>query len=372
MTTANQIDDFYAIIPAGGIGSRLWPLSRADAPKFLHDLTGSGQSLLADTWDRLTPLAAPANIVVVTGDAHVKAVRRELPALADDNVFREPSPKDSTAAICLAAAVLIRRNPDAVIGSFAADHVIADERRFRAAVREAVAVAREGFIVTIGILPTSPATAFGYIEMGDHMTVAKAPRAHVVKRFVEKPDLAIATEYFEDDIHLWNAGMFISRADVLLDELRANRPDVADALAEIAEAWDTDARASVLRRVWPTLNKVAIDYSVAEPAAEHGRLAVVQGDFRWDDVGDFASLARLHNGGRPNVLATLGEHTRVLNQGASGVVVSQSSRLITVIGVKDIVIVDTPDALLVTTAAHAQRVKGIVETIRQTGDDDVL
>ena len=120
MTAAHQIDDFYAIIPAGGIGSRLWPLSRADAPKFLHDLTGSGQSLLADTWDRLTPLANSANIVVVTGEAHSTGVRHELPALVDDNIFLEPSPKDSTAAIGLAAAILLRRNPNAVIGSFAA------------------------------------------------------------------------------------------------------------------------------------------------------------------------------------------------------------------------------------------------------------
>lgn len=373
MTAAHQIDDFYAIIPAGGIGSRLWPLSRADAPKFLHDLTGSGQSLLADTWDRLTPLAPASNIVVVTGEAHSAGVRHELPALIDDNMFLEPSPKDSTAAIGLAAAILMRRNPNAVVGSFAADHVIADERRFRSAVREAVATAREGYIVTIGIRPTEPSTGFGYIEMGERLTaVHGAPHAHSVTRFVEKPNLATATEYFEGDEHLWNAGMFISRADVLMDELRANRPDVAGIIDQIAEAWDTDTRGETVRRLWPTIAKVAIDYSVAEPAAEHGRLAVIPGDFRWDDVGDFASLARLHNGGHPNVLATLGEHTRVLNQGASGVVVSETPRLITVIGVKDVVIVDTKDALLVTTAAHAQRVKNIVETIRQTGDDDVL
>lgn len=371
MTLAHRDANFYAVIPAGGVGSRLWPLSRADSPKFLHDLTGSGHSLLAETWNRLAPLAN-GNIMVVCGDAHAASVIRELPDLTPDNVVREPSPKDSTAAIALAAAILVRRNPDAVVGSFAADHVIEDQRRFVSAVREAIATASAGFIVTIGIRPTEPSTAFGYIESGETLEVIKAPHAHRVVRFVEKPNIAKATEYVEGDTHLWNAGMFISRADVLLDELRANRPDVADPIDEIANAWDSPKRGDVLARAWPTIPKVAIDYSVAEPAAEHGRLAVIPGDFRWDDVGDFASLARLHTRGRANLLATLGDNTRVLNQGSSGVVVSQTKRLISLIGVKDIVVVDTPDALLVTTAAHAQEVKNIVELIRESGDGDVL
>jgi mannose-1-phosphate guanylyltransferase len=266
----------------------------------------------------------------------------------------------------------VRRNPDAIIGSFAADHVIDDQRRFITAVNEAIATAAAGYIVTIGIRPTSPSTAFGYIESGDALDVPAAPHAHRVVRFVEKPSLDKATEYVEGDTHLWNAGMFIAKASVLLEELRTNRPDVADPIDEIADAWNTPERSAVLERVWPTIPKVAIDYSIAEPAAEHGRLAVIPGDFQWDDVGDFASLARLHTNGRANVLATLGENTRVLNQGSSGVVVSHTKRLISLIGVKDIVVVDTPDALLVTTAAHAQRVKDIVEQIRQSGDDALL
>ncbi|MEY4476953.1 MAG: hypothetical protein RJA31_457, partial [Actinomycetota bacterium] len=158
--------DFFAVIPAGGVGSRLWPLSRADEPKFLHDLAGTGHSLLVDTWNRLEPIAGE-NIVVVCGVAHKKTVRRELPELDKENLVLEPSPKDSTAAIALAAAIIAKRNPDAIIGSFAADHVITDERRFAKAVREAIATARDGFIVTIGIRPTEPSTAFGYIEIGE-------------------------------------------------------------------------------------------------------------------------------------------------------------------------------------------------------------
>jgi mannose-1-phosphate guanylyltransferase len=371
MTSAHRDPNFYAVIPAGGIGSRLWPLSRAESPKFLHDLTGSGHSLLAETWHRLLPLSGE-NTVVVCGKSHATAVRRELPDLDVANMVLEPSPKESTAAIALAAAILVRRNPDAIIGSFAADHVIEDQRRFVGAVREAIATAKAGYIVTIGIRPIEPSTAFGYIESGEALTVDHAPHAQRVVRFVEKPDLETATAYVEGDTHLWNAGMFIAKASVLLDELRANRPDVADPIDAIADAWDSGERDAVLARWWPTIPKVAIDYSVAEPAAEHERLAVIPGDFRWDDVGDFAALARLHTKGRANLLATLGDNTRVLNQGSSGVIVSQTKRLISLVGVKDIVVVDTPDALLVTTAAHAQRVKNIVEAIRESGDGDVL
>lgn len=363
--------DFFAVIPAGGVGSRLWPLSRADEPKFLHDLAGTGNSLLVDTWNRLEPIAGE-NIVVVCGVAHKKTVRRELPDLDKVNLVLEPSPKDSTAAIALAAAIIAKRNPDAIIGSFAADHVITDERRFAKAVREAIATARDGFIVTIGIRPTEPSTAFGYIEIGEALAVDGAPHAHRAVTFTEKPKVEVATTYFDGDRHLWNAGMFIAKASVLLDELRANRPDVAGPIEAIAEAWDTRHRDDAVDANWNLIPKVAIDYAVAEPAAEHGKLAVVPGEFRWDDVGDFAALARLHNQGRSNVLATLGENTRVLNEGSSGVVVSQSKRLISVVGVKDIVIVDTDDALLVTNAANAQRVKNIVESIRRTGAEDVL
>jgi mannose-1-phosphate guanylyltransferase len=369
--TAPAAPDFYAVIPAGGIGSRLWPLSRADEPKFLHDLAGTGHSLLVDTWNRLEPLAGN-NIVVVCGVAHKKTVKLELSALAKTNLVLEPSPKDSTAAIALAAAIIARRNPDAIIGSFAADHVITDDRRFGKAVLEAIATARDGFIVTIGIRPTEASTAFGYIEIGESLAVDGAPHAHRAVTFTEKPKADVATEYLDGDRHLWNAGMFIAKASVLLDELRTNRPDVAGPIDAIAEAWDTRERDEVVAAQWKLIPTVAIDYAIAEPAAEHGRLAVIPGEFGWDDVGDFAALARLHNQGRSNVLATLGHNSRVLNEGSSGLVVSESNRLIAVVGVKDIVIVDTDDALLVTNAANAQRVKNIVESIRRTGSDDVL
>ncbi|MFV0373690.1 mannose-1-phosphate guanylyltransferase, partial [Microbacterium sp.] len=299
----DRIKDFYAVIPAGGVGSRLWPLSRADAPKFLHDLTGSGNSLLRDTWDRLAPLAGSDRISVVTGRAHRAAVEKQLPGIADHNVFLESEPRESTAAIGLAAAILAKREPEVIIGSFAADHVIRVPHLFEWAVQQAVSVAREGYICTIGIQPTEPSVGFGYIRKGDALVVDGAPEAALVERFVEKPDFETAKEYFADRRHLWNAGMFISRADVLLGQIAENDPHLYAGLMDLAEAWDDrDKRGPVVDRVWPTLTKIAIDYSVAEPAAAAGLLAVVPGHFDWDDVGDFASLAKLNSGGRKNDL----------------------------------------------------------------------
>jgi mannose-1-phosphate guanylyltransferase len=367
------ISDFYAVIPAGGIGSRLWPLSRADAPKFLHDLTGSGNTLLRDTWNRLEPLTGPDRIAVVTGRAHRAAVEKELPGIPDKNVFLESEPRDSAAAIGLAAAVLARREPDVIVGSFAADHVIRVPHLFDWAVRQAVATAREGYICTIGIQPSEPSVGFGYIKKGAEIVVDGAPEAAMVEKFVEKPDLDTAKSYFADRSYLWNAGMFISRADVLLGEIAENQPHLYSGLMDLAEAWDDrDLRGPAVDRVWPTLTRIAIDYAVAEPAAEKGRLAVIPGHFDWDDVGDFASLAKLNSHGRKNDLAILGENARVLSDAASGIVVSQTARVISVIGVRDIVIVDTEDALLVTTSEHAQRVKGVVDALKLTGRGDVL
>ena len=366
------LDRFYSVIPAGGVGSRLWPLSRADAPKFLHDLTGSGHTLLRDTWDRLAPLSGPGRIMVVTGRAHRAAVEAQLPELEDLNVVLESEPKDSSAAIGLAAAILVKREPDVIVGSFAADHVIDNQPLFQAAVKEAVAAADAGFISLIGIMPTEPAIGFGYIHASEEASIDGAKHAKMVDRFVEKPDLATAKNYLADGSYLWNAGMFIARADVLLKQLGESEPELLAGLNELADAWDTPRRGLVVDRVWPGLKKIAIDYTVAEPAAAAGRVAVIPGTFDWDDVGDFASVAKLHSRGRKSDLAILGEGARVLADSSTGVVISQGKRLISLIGVTDIVVVDTEDALLVTTTANAQRVKAVVDALKLSGRNDVL
>jgi mannose-1-phosphate guanylyltransferase len=254
--TEAAFEGFTSVIPAGGVGSRLWPLSRADAPKFLHDLTGSGHSLLRDTWDRLLPIAGAERIMVVTGRAHRAAVEAELPELLDRNVVLESEPRDSSAAIGLAAAILRRRDPNVIVGSFAADHVIRDVRGFRRAVTEAVAVARAGYISTIGISPTEAAVGFGYIHCGDPLSIDGAPSALAVDSFVEKPDLATAEGYLDSGDYLWNGGMFIARADVLLEQLGASKPELLAGLEELAAAWDTPDRGAVVDRVWPGLEKI--------------------------------------------------------------------------------------------------------------------
>ncbi|MBI4939161.1 MAG: mannose-1-phosphate guanylyltransferase [Actinobacteria bacterium] len=370
---------FFAIVPAGGAGTRLWPLSRAGHPKFLLDLTGSGRTLLQQTWDRLVPLAGADGVLVVTGAAHAKAVAAQLDALPVDNLLAEPSPRDSTAAICLAAAVVRRRDPDAVVGSFAADAVIRDVPAFHAAVGEAIAAAGGGYVVTIGIEPDHPSTAFGYIRLGAPLGVDGAPSAHVVERFVEKPDAATAAGYLAEGAYRWNAGMFVARADVLLDLLAQFRPELAAGVETIAAAWDTDRRDAVLAEVWPTLEKVAIDYALAEPAAAAGRVAVVPAALGWDDVGDFAALADLvaetagsEGGGTSTAsgdfrVSVLGDGAHVLSAHAGGFVVPSSGRVIAVIGLEDVVVVDTPDAVLVTTRAHAQAVKAIVDRLKSEG-----
>ncbi|MPY11330.1 mannose-1-phosphate guanylyltransferase [Arthrobacter bussei] len=370
-TPDNVLERFHGVIPAGGTGTRLWPLSRAAAPKFLHDLTGSGSTLIRATYDRLRPLC-DGRTMVVTGIVHRRAVLEQLPEIEDMNLVLESEPKDSGAAIGLAAAILHRRDPGIIMGSFAADQVIAPVEVFQDAVRAAIHTAAEGYIVTIGIKPTHPSTGFGYIRAGEPLAIDGAPSARAVIEFVEKPSQEVADGYIASGDYSWNAGMFVAPVDLMLKHLSANEPDLYAGLMEIAEAWDTPQRVEVARRVWPTLPKIAIDYAVAEPAAAAGDVAMIPGEFNWDDVGDFAAIGRLNPAEENSELTVMGEGARVFSENASGIVVSDTKRVIALIGIDDVVIVDTPDALLVTTKEHAQEVKKAVERLRASGDTDVL
>ncbi|NDK31066.1 mannose-1-phosphate guanylyltransferase [Nesterenkonia sp. Hz 6-5] len=375
----SALERFHAVIPAGGVGTRLWPLSRAGAPKFLHDLTGAGTTLLRSTYERLLPLSGHA-VMVVTGEAHGEAVLGQIPELDAEDLVLEPEPKDSAAAIGLAAAILHARDLAAgrtasqgtIMGSFAADHVIAPVPIFQDAVGQAVATAATGKIVTIGIKPTHPSTAFGYIRTGETYQVADAPDAHHVVEFVEKPGDQIAQEYVASGDYLWNAGMFVAPVSLLLDHLAAAEPELHAGLTEISAAWGTARQEETLARIWPTLPKTSIDYAVAEPAADAGDVAVIPGNFTWDDVGDFAAIARLNPAAQQENMTVLGKKPRVYSEDSSGVVVSETQRVVALIGVKDIVVVDTEDALLVTTTDHAQSVKQAVEALKEKGDSDVL
>lgn len=355
-----MIDNFWAVVPAGGAGTRLWPVSRASAPKFLRDLRGSGRTLIQETHDRLVPLAGE-RLVVVTGAAHAAAVAEQLPDVPADSIIAEPSARDSMAAIGLAAALLERRDPDAVMGSFAADHVITDPDGFGEAVRTAVAVAREDWLVTLGIEPTFPSSAFGYIRSGDGLD--GHPGAQRVAAFVEKPSVEVATGYLAEGGYRWNAGMFVVRPTVLLDLLGEWHPEFAASLRAVAAAPDT------LSEVWPSLPKIALDHAVAEPAADAGRVATVPASFGWDDIGDFDSLATLLEGEDP--VTVLGDATAVHAVDATGLVVT-GGRTIAVVGLEDVVVVDTPDAVLVTSRARAQEVKAVVAALKESGRADLV
>jgi len=277
------------------------------------------------------------------------------------------------AAIGLAAAVLALRDPDAVIGSFAADHMISGDDAFLSAVVEAVEVARQDYLVTIGIAPSHPSTGFGYIRLGDKLGLSEAPNARLVSSFKEKPDARTAAQYIATGTYRWNAGMFVTKATVLLDLLREYKPELHQGLQRIAAAWhDEVQRQIVLNEVWSGLEKIAIDNAVAEPAAAEGRVAVVPATFGWDDVGDFSSLADLlpAEANQPRILGD--PHLVLTEQVAGGIVVPGSGRLIACLGVDDLVIVDMPDTLLVTTRARSQEVKRLVQRTREAGWKQLL
>ncbi len=227
--------------------------------------------------------------MVVIGRMHAPAVNDQLPDLLPENTFAEPCPKESAAAIGLAAAVLAKRDPEAILGSFAADHMISGTEAFMSAVCEAVATAQREYLVTIGIAPSGPATGFGYIRLGEKLSVDEAPNARLVSQFKEKPDARTAAAYLSTGNYRWNAGMFVVKARVLMDLLAENEPALHAGLEEIAESWDPRAgddpadaearRKEVLERVWGTLPKIAIDNAVAEPAAAKGQVAVVPATF---------------------------------------------------------------------------------------------
>src|SRR3954447_20731277 len=283
----DQLGALYGVVLAGGTGTRLWPLSRAGHPKFLHPLTGTDASLLQATVERLDQLSPADRIFVVTGVAHAAAVSRQLTTVPEENVLVEPSPRDSCAAIALAAAVIARRDPDAIMGSFASDHLIAHKDRFTEVIHQAMVGARQGLLMTLGITPTRPETGYGYLQCGG--AIGDGP-VMAVEEFKEKPSYDVAESYVKSGNYLWNAGMFIWRVDVFLAELARQQPQLHAGLQKIAHAWDTAERELIFGEVWATLPKISVDYAVMEGAAAAGLVGTVPGDFGWNDVGDFHVL----------------------------------------------------------------------------------
>jgi mannose-1-phosphate guanylyltransferase len=359
--------EFWSVIPAGGSGTRLWPVSRSGQPKFLLPLIDAQRSLLQETVERLRLVCDNGRMLVVGGPAHAAPITRQLPEFGTHQIVVEPSPKGSGPAIALAAALIARQDPNAVMGSFAADHDVRDTVAFANAVRAAIVTAQEGWLVTIGIQPTRPETGYGYIERDQKvLLITPGGDAHRAARFIEKPDLDRATGFVKSGRFLWNASMFIWRVDVFMEELRAFLPKVAEGVTRIAEAWGTPEQDTVMGEIWPQLPDVTIDNGVMELSS---RVAVVPADMGWSDVGDWHGLGALlaqdeqGNSGRGDIIST---------DCSNSVVWSDTGRIISLLGLDNIVVVDTPDALLVADRSQAQLVRATVSRLKELNRTSVL
>ena len=347
----------YAVIPAGGAGSRLWPRSRRRSPKHVLPLSGSGRPLLAEAYERVAPLAR--RVFVLTEERQVPLISGLVPELPAEGMIVEPAARGTTNALGLAAMTLLEHDPDAVMVSTAADHVIGGLPAFQQAVRSAAAIAeRSRHLVTIGLRPRYAATGFGYIEAGEEVRVGEET-ARAVHRFVEKPDAAAARAYLESGHHYWNLNLFCWRCDVFVEELRQHGPEHHAGLAATLAARRAGDEAAAAR-IYQALPLDAVDYTVMERT---DRLLLVPAGFDWADVGSWSELADLlHQDEAGNVVDGVPVLIDTRNS-----FISVPDKLVAVIGVSDLVVVDTEDALLVCPKSRAQDVKKVVETLGRTG-----
>lgn len=357
----------YVAILAGGVGTRLWPRSRESMPKQFSDVTGTGRTMIQATVDRLTGLVALEDIYIITGPAYRALALDQLPGLPQENVIVEPSGRNTGPAIGLACAHLHRRDPQGTIALLHADHIIQDEDAYRAVLAQAERAAQADYLTVLGITPTFPHTGYGYIQrMGQPLAVPGDLPVFSVERFLEKPNRETAEAFLADGGYYWNAGNFICRLERMLAEFERQLPLVHAGLGMIEKSLGHPEAAQVLEEVWETLPNISIDHGIMENAE---RVAVVPLEAGWNDVGSWDALEE--------VLATDGQGN-CLVQGDSllvdstGVIVSGDKRLIALVGVEDLVVVDSGDALLVGHKKQTQKIKEVVERLRSTGRTDLL
>jgi mannose-1-phosphate guanylyltransferase len=355
----------HAIIMAGGSGTRFWPASRCDRPKQFLSLA-TETPLLRMTFERLSGLVPVDRVWVVTTAAAAAATRDLLPELPVDNVLAEPVGRNTAACSCFAARATLARDPEATCVVLPADHVIGDEARFRSAMAAgADLVRREGGLLTFGVQPTRAETGYGYLELGREHIRAGGWAVHRLERFVEKPDADRAASYVDSGRFLWNAGIFAWRAADLLDETRRQLPELARGLDRIGDVLGTPGADDIVAGIYPTLPSISVDFGIMEGAK---KCWVIPVDFPWSDVGSWSALAET----QPTDDAGNTVRGRVRTFDAHDNVLVSTGPVLSAVGIDNLVVVATPDAVLVIPKDQAQRVKEVVEGLGQQGWDDVL
>ncbi|ARA93341.1 mannose-1-phosphate guanylyltransferase [Rhodothermaceae bacterium RA] len=344
----------HAVIMAGGIGSRFWPKSRRARPKQFLQVFGE-QTLIQNTVARLQGLIPPERCFVVTHERYVEQTRDQLPALPAENILAEPISRNTAPCITYAAVKLLAQDPDATMVVLPADHVIPNVRQFHEVLHVAIEKAQEpGAIVTIGITPTHPATGYGYIQFEGSLDPSDpAPRAYPVRTFAEKPDQETAERFIDSGDFLWNSGMFIWRADTILDQVHTHLPEAYDAFRLVQDALGTDREPEAVAEAFQKSPSTSIDYGVMEHA-DH--VYVVPGAFGWSDVGDWRAVYDLSDkDDHGNVL-----RGNAIVHDASRCLVHAEDRLVVLIGIHDVIVVDTDDAVLICNRDNTQQVRNIV------------
>lgn len=356
------MDNYYMVIMAGGGGTRLWPLSRISRPKQSLRLF-DGRTLFQMAIDRLLPVVPAERILIATVPAQVDLLRRQAPEIPPENYLPEPAPKGTAAVIGLAAAHLDAVHPGAVMANLTADHLITEEGRFRDLLRAAYEVAEEGRLVTLGIRPTYPSTGYGYIHVGEPLGEYGAFDVYESLGFTEKPPLGRAREFLASGEYAWNSGMFIWRVSRALEEIGRWMPDLGEALAQYARVRGAPEEREVLAREWARLESETIDFGVMEKA--EGVTVIESGELGWHDIGTWDRLIDLGPKDDNGNLVRAGESLLVDTQ--DSLVFQETSggggRLIAVLGMRDVIIVDAGDALLVCPRGEAERVKALVEEL---------
>ena len=363
----------YAVIIAGGSGTRLWPMSTKALPKQLIPFF-KGRSLLRIAMERLTSLLPKEQVYVCAGSAHKDVMLANLPDLSEDRFIAEPMGRDTLNAVGLATGVLQAKDSDATVAIFTADHIIEPVDQFANIVEQGFELAEQhtNTLVTFGIAPTRAATGYGYLELGQAIAPESKPVAHLVSQFKEKPDAATAEQYLAagPNHYLWNSGMFVWNAATLMDCIQRFTPSNFAGLQKVVDAWSTPQREAVLNEVYPALEKISVDYAVMEPASrdEQVQVAALPMDLKWLDVGSWPSFAEACEADADGNVA---EGCKVMHLDSRRVTVAsdQPEHLIATIGCEDLVIIHTPHATLVCPADQAEKIKALHSQVtEQLGD----